>query len=346
MKQFIFGLLISISFFSCSSEFNKIEQAKNEVTKDGYRDGRWVDFYDSSGIVVDDKTNGYKFYLLSEYVEGKLIGETRLYNNKGVLVQRCIPYEDLNPKFEKKFTQNVKYMKIIWYDLNGYLEKESVYNKLGFIVDNKGYVRIGDKDELVSNTKTTYYNNDGLKKTEEGFVILPPNIKLKHNFYIQYKNSIENQTVLKKESLLNLIKEKLILKSKGNEFLASIVFNESDIETHPFRIEYAVADLDTVFVGKIISSEVENYKSQLTSRSVGGSGSVQCDYCGITFNKANGFVFNIQITINRCTSYSWYKDMLNLMSNMGLSRSYLERFTDYYCSQRCCNLNGYRVWDN
>ena len=64
MKNIILSILISFSFCSCTSEFNSLEQAKNEVNTEGYRDGRWVDYYDSSGGLVEVLSKGYNYPLV------------------------------------------------------------------------------------------------------------------------------------------------------------------------------------------------------------------------------------------------------------------------------------------
>ena len=75
-----------------------------------------------------------------------------------------------------------------------------------------------------------------------------------------------------------------------------------------------------------------------------GTQSVKC-YCGRQFIKKNGYVFNGEITINHCVSFEFYQLKLDIIEALGLSRKYLEMFSEYFCSQICCNRKGYRVAD-
>lgn len=345
MKKILIISFIIFGVYSCSSEFNNIEQARNEVNKEGYRDGRWVDYYDSTGSIVEDKTNGYKFYVLSEYEEGKLIGETKSFDNKGTLLQRCIPYEDLNPKFEKKLSQSIKYMKMTWYDSKGNIERESVYNKNGDVVNEKGYVRIKDKDLMVSSKKIIYYEK-GKSKIEEGFLILPPNINKKHFYHIEYKKESDYSSVSKLESVKKSVKEKILDMSRDNDILFSLAYSDNFIESNPYRIDHISVDSDTIQIGEIITHSINQYKSSKTSEGNGGTGEmVRCYYCNNTFSKQNGYVYGYEIGCIKKYSTAMFE--ISVAKSVGYPQSKLNILYRAYnnghflCSRRCSDYSGF-----
>ena len=62
MKIAIFFILF-LALISCQGEFKEKSQATNEVNKQGFRDGRWVEYMDSTGtIYLSDTLKGYKYY--------------------------------------------------------------------------------------------------------------------------------------------------------------------------------------------------------------------------------------------------------------------------------------------
>ena len=95
----LFSALL-IVLFSCKSEFNEISQAENIIDENGFRKGRWVDYYDSNLKQLPDSTNS-KFYLLSEYENQNLISNVRMFYKSGVLYFQGIFSDTI--KSEKNF---------------------------------------------------------------------------------------------------------------------------------------------------------------------------------------------------------------------------------------------------
>lgn len=81
MKKIFFLLTILMLANSCQTEFNSIDQAKNEVNNKGLKNGRWVEY-----IIAFDQISG----------EVKLSNDT--IDNKNYVGYRLIEYEDGYPK--------------------------------------------------------------------------------------------------------------------------------------------------------------------------------------------------------------------------------------------------------
>ena len=97
MKKIYFLLLLILA--GCSeSDFNSKSQATNFVDKNGFRDGKWVDFFDSDKNILKDSSDYYS-YVLSEYENGKPIkGFIEYFKNgqlksKGTFSSKNLPVE-------------------------------------------------------------------------------------------------------------------------------------------------------------------------------------------------------------------------------------------------------------
>lgn len=83
-------LLFVLFLVSCNSDFKNINQAKNEVNPQGYRNGNWVDFFDSSSNPLTDTTSGYSSYRLTTFENGIPV-LSKAFDSKGTLYLKISP---------------------------------------------------------------------------------------------------------------------------------------------------------------------------------------------------------------------------------------------------------------
>lgn len=84
MKFIYFFFTCLVLLTSCETSFTSRSQAKNEVNKQGLRDGKWVDYFDESDNLIQDTTN-YFYYTLSIYDNGTPKGSFNSYYQNGKL---------------------------------------------------------------------------------------------------------------------------------------------------------------------------------------------------------------------------------------------------------------------
>jgi hypothetical protein len=66
-----------------------------------------------------------------------------------------------------------------------------------------------------------------------------------------------------------------------------------------------------------------------------------CHSCGKNFNRKNGYVFNIELTINHAKTYEEYELSYNFLKNLGVK---VLTPVEFFCSRKCCTRAGYRVF--
>jgi hypothetical protein len=155
MKNIILSILISFSFCSCTSEFNSLEQAKNEVNTEGYRDGRWVDYYDSSGGLVEVLSKGYKTYSLGEFKNGDLIGDLKIFDSMGKHIMDATPFEGGASKLEKRIKLEDLQIESYKNYKNEKLFSITTFNKKGLRIAEKFYSL--ENGSLIRDKKIDYY---------------------------------------------------------------------------------------------------------------------------------------------------------------------------------------------
>jgi hypothetical protein len=84
MKFIYFFFTCLVLLTSCETSFTSKSQAKNEVNKQGLRDGKWVDYFDESDNLIQDTSN-YFYYTLSIYDNGTPKGSFNSYYQNGKL---------------------------------------------------------------------------------------------------------------------------------------------------------------------------------------------------------------------------------------------------------------------
>lgn len=84
MKYLYFFFTSIVILTSCETSFTSRSEAKNEVNKQGLRDGKWVDYFDQNDQLIQDTTN-YFYYTLSIYDNGTPKGSFNSYYKNGKL---------------------------------------------------------------------------------------------------------------------------------------------------------------------------------------------------------------------------------------------------------------------
>jgi hypothetical protein len=328
--------------FSCQSEFNSIEQAKNEVNKQGYREGRWVDFYDNSLEMVNDVSKGYEMYSLSEFKDGKMLGSFKLFNLNGKIQSEFFPFDDDVSKFEKNsLLYDSIFKKIHNYDENGKIHKVYIFNKEGLLISELLYGKeTGTNNSSMINRKYDYFESGNKKSLNETIYF---NNGDSTSYYIKYMDGEFWSNVKDNKSFIEIFESKIKEECNRKDINTDFVISQNNIKERPYSTDFCVLNSDTIFVYEIFKREIDEFNNNLNKTT---NHNVNCKYCGRVFNKRNGYVFNLEITRDHCSSYNHYSNMIGLMMTMGLSRKYLESSTKYYCSKRCCDYTGYRVWDN
>lgn len=338
----LFIIVITSFIMSCSSEFTSMEQAKNEVNKHGYREGRWVDFINDNGEYINDTTKEYSFYSLTEFQDGRFIGESKLFKKNGKLWLILKPFQDDSVKHEKSLSNGLKYEYKIFYNENGDIESSIKKNKKDFTIEVLQYSTKGVNSGKLTKSEKNSIDSTNTFLTVEG-IIYNENGEVENTYYIKFSGGSNYSKTT--PDFRKIFEKKLLNEAKSKGIPDSLLIRNIDIESAPYQIKYMVYNKDTLFVSELFKSEVNKYlqNKQKTSSSL-----VSCDYCGKTFDKKNGYVFNINVTIDHASSYSHYKMISQITSAMGASQdytNYINKFSKYYCSQRCCNLTGLRVWD-
>ena len=239
----------------CTSEFTSIDQAKNEVNKQGYREGRWVDYFDSLGLLVSDKSKGYSNYCLSEYENGIHIGNTKLYGSKGDLLRELTHFQD-RERLKKNSDPLTSINSSNEFDIEGKLTSTNFYNQ------NKEkirYMHFGYKNDVrdTSFDINYTYKKNGFRLSEHGSVLLPNGNKLKFKitfsevaywaFYEFAKGHPEFKTEFEK-----------VINDRG---IGPLLLND-DLgikQEKPYGVEYFILGNDTLFVMNIAHQLMSKY---------------------------------------------------------------------------------------
>jgi hypothetical protein len=355
--NFTLLILVISSIIGCNSEFNSIEQARNEVNKNGYREGRWVDFLDRTEDLrnefIIDTTKGYDWYYLTEFQDGRIVGEVKKYLKNGTLVSVGTPYQEDTLKYTASLTMFNPF----------FTETTKSYNENGQVTksvklsNDPSKPEPGKKTVIEENWYSTSGNKTGsLIKSEtstwacpvDGKITLPSLSKVEGVIFnengveIKYHIDFYSSDIKTNEDFRQIFEKKLAQESEKMGIPDSFLIKKDNISQYPYSIETITYNNRTLKVRDLIRSEAEKYIKKINAQN---RSLVSCKYCGRNFDKSNGFVFNINVTIDHATSYSHYDMVTSSMNTMGVSANFLNKFSNYYCSQRCCNLSGYRVWD-
>lgn len=154
------SIILIAAAISCSTEFTSIDQATNEVNKNGFREGRWVDFYDLNKGVITDTSKGYDYFMLTEYSKGRILGEMQLFNSIKVKVQQLLPISSENTLFEKNIDKIPSFQSRTTFDTNGYIVTVEKFNQNLMLED----ISENSANNINYNLKN-FYTDSSLNKT-------------------------------------------------------------------------------------------------------------------------------------------------------------------------------------
>ena len=337
----------------CSeSDFNSKSQATNFVDKNGFRDGRWVDFFDSDKNILKDSSDYYS-YILSEYENGKPIKRFIEYfkngqlKSKGTFSSKNLPVE--KSTFPTQFIGT--YME---YTLLGDLLEKVNFDE-GSRVKNKIYFL--KKDSAI--ISYSYFKDSTLKSIE----IIEPKIKTFKFLYL--KEPLTSKESLKRhQTEIKNYKKRIDANfPTDDKSLAKFDFYKK-IEylwvSKLFSEEYSILHLDKVEINDIKNSKIQTIpirnefaklfkgNSNSSTNSTSNSsfiGTKYCSYCNNRVNESFGFV-NSLATVNCAKSISSILFNLSVAKQAGYPASQLNQLTNayklgtYYCSRRCVLLSG------
>lgn len=168
MKNLIYTLIITSVIVGCQSTFESKDQAKNKVNEQGYRIGRWVDYLDSTGRITNNTSN-YWIYVLSEFEEGKPVGNFKNYRKDNSLYASGSYYFD-GTLFTKDTCPSRVEGEIIYYGkdhLKDLILERRFYKSNGDI--SKSIIYIYDEKPFLTDSiliTNIYYRENFLKERE------------------------------------------------------------------------------------------------------------------------------------------------------------------------------------
>jgi len=352
----IYILLLLILAGCSESDFNSKSQATNFVDKNGFRDGKWVDFFDSDKNILKDTSDFYS-YVLSEYENGKPINEFKEYfkngqikargtfSSKNVLVEKNIfPEQLIGTYIEYNYVGDLSYK--VNFDENSrvknkifFLKKDSVIVSYSYFKDSsvksieliepkiKTYKFLYLKDPLVSNEslKKNYNVKNYKKRIDTNFPTDDKSLA-KFDFYKKMEYIWVNKLLSEDYSILHLDKVEL------NEI------KNSKLQTIQARTEFA-----KMFKGNSNSSTTNSATNSISNSSF--IGTKYCSYCNKRVNESFGYVSSLA-TVNCAKKVSSVIFELSVAKQGGFSASQLNQVATayklgtYYCSRKCVYLNG------
>lgn len=266
MKHFfnILFLLIIFIINACNNEFNSIHQAKNEVTPKGYRDGNWVDFFDSSENYVNDTSRGYQFYRLTVFKEG-IPKKSKMYSKNGEVKSVDSPVENYRQLHEKSYT------KMDFRESMVFTKKKDESIVISYDSFKVNHVCWRNKNLAVANCQFEYFEKEKNKPLK--------NIKL-----ISFDNKKDTtfyEIKFLKNSMWNNLSEQVRVKFKRkiNELLAansdtdSLIFERLehiltpliDQKIFPYQIESLNMSTAVIRVADIARKLQNDYRARQTA---------------------------------------------------------------------------------
>jgi hypothetical protein len=262
-------LIVLILLHGCTTEFTSIEQARNEVNRQGYRNGRWVDYFDKNGEIVPNVSQGYVHYMLSEFKDGLFVNEARIYNSTGTLYKTCTPFPEDNIAIDKYPAEKFRFKTIVEHDSDGTIRSKLTYDINLREIERINYLKDNQNEYFESlNRKTSYYSN-GLVERESNVVkiINELNVLSKSVVSVSYteKSRISTIDFKLQEKVIAVFKDKI----KEHLQIQNLLNVEGNIENVPFRIKYVALNSDTIYLDKILL-DIES-ETKAASRSNGNT---------------------------------------------------------------------------
>jgi hypothetical protein len=323
----LFFLILSV--ISCNNAnntkftWNKGE-AENKINTEGYRDGKWIDYYDNSNNrIADTNDTKYTKYRLMEFSLGKPINTFRMHDKQGNLIF----HGKINNKFSiaianNKFDfENLKLTgELLHYNSDGEIMDRYIYDSLSRISINY------PTDVIPFKFDFEYHDSsDKIKK----LLISDESNRL---FYdIDYNSSLNFKPEKKlKQKLYNLLFKE---DDKHYELFKDAFISKDRIFYMDKSIEYSYADNkqnQTVLTGSEIKKVYNIIKSDSKKK---GRNNVKCEYCGKNFDKRTGYYCHVAETDIK----KWDGSVINMM-NKALPN--YDKSLEYWCSSRCSRRNN------
>jgi hypothetical protein len=369
MKLIYFFFTGLVLLTSCESSFTSRSQAKNEVNKQGLRDGKWVDYFDEYDNLIQDTTN-YFYYTLSIYDNGTPKGSFNSYYKNGKL--------KTNGAFSSIFSENQQLdksnfpKKFVGVKLEYDYEKvymKQLFNDSGNVTNWTIYLNHYNKNDSIQIELEYSKSNAIIKETD---IISQDSIIMVYTYdslpLMNDKkfNSFYSSSLVKnyKKQMLKIINQKTgdELNDKIVEVYIAKMIDPSDMQKLILIQNYRLVD-PAKTEGNLIKMSTQNgvrsyikdgeirqrenisklYNKYVTSSSVrsGNAGGysngsiVTCRTCGrnIVLPQGYGVVAGDDRGRPSSVAIAGYRLMNSISGGGGI---------DFYCSSQHLNMAGYQ----
>lgn len=309
MRKNFYTIFFLALLISCQKEFNFPEQAENEVTKKGLKDGRWVEY------ILSDR----------DIISGEIELSNDTIDNKNYIGYRLIEYEDGYPKGEIRE----------FYKSDAKCTYFATFNEPARL----------DKFPKENYIDTIYFENQNFKRKSFYYVdsLYLENHFLNSNGQLSKKNLtiLYRKIPSERQKLLNEIDWKFIEKKMPNEFnefnnLPKIaLFYKNQIEITYFsegKIDTTMSSLSSLDEYLL---NIKNEISILKSKSFGKLKNCKC--CGKSYYQKTGW----QFYEGRAEKYQNLGDSVEKLWAQTLGTVFGTMESYYiYCSMKCASQCG------
>lgn len=346
----LFSALL-IVLFSCKSEFNEISQAENIIDENGFRKGRWVDYYDSNLKQLPDSTNS-KFYLLSEYENQNLISNVRMFYKSGVLYFQGIFSDTIKSEKNFDFIKEMNDSSITFKNLKYFSESTNKltsnysFNEEGILIKKELYdLNFKIIDSVLTDTLIINYTLNNINQITS--IKIDCNI-FKNTFYFKGNSWAEIGSDNDRKEFKDLVLKEMFKKSDLEKpydlFIEKEIYSNDDLF---YRLDYSeiASKTDENDQAKFdwMNNNKPGYEHFINSKRAKSKNIVSCNYCGIQYNKTErGYQYNPIINFGRKAVANWESVndvMQKLLKNMGGQTG----TTLHWCSERCVYSSGYSI---
>lgn len=310
IRLLIFSIFSAMLIVSCEKEFNTPQQAKNEVSKEGLKDGRWVEYIlaEEKGFVNDtlgdDEIVGYRLidYKLgfpkSKVKEFYYNGAKKLYNislNEPARLDR-FPIEKF---LDTVLYESKNFKKVLFYnDDSVYIESQRFDSINGSIIEKQ--IRLleneipKERQEVIDKIQWKYLSSN----EKEVFELLEKSDILRARYWniIKYDAQDKIDTLTYEDYLSN----KLQMEFKTDDFLRSL---------------------------EELSVKQKNKKRGRTYR---------CKCCGKSYNDKYGWVYRSG-SVSQPANDILYQMVKKKLQNAGFNGNGRQ---SSFCSKRCAIYCG------
>jgi hypothetical protein len=344
-----FAVLLTV-IFSCKSEFNEISQAENKVDENGFRKGRWVDYYDSNLKQLPDSTN-FNYYLLSEYENQNLIPNVRMFYKSGLLYFEGVFSDTIKSEKNFDFVMEMNDSSITFKNLKYFSESTKKltanynFNDKGILI-KKELFGLGFQiiDSVLTDTLIIDYSLNNQNQISS--IKINSNI-FENTFYFNDKSWAEVGSDEERKEFYEYVLKEMFKKSDLERpydiFTKEEIYSKQDFF---YRLDYSeikskTDDYQEKFNWK--NNNQPGYETFINSKRARSKNIVRCQYCGIQYNKTErGYQYNPIINFGRKAVANWESVndvMQNLLKNMGAQTG----TTLHWCSERCVYSSGYSI---